>query len=207
MAVDTLSILYTYGLRGDLAYLPRLYTFLQQLKQQFGNDSLLLDLGASCDSNSWHCQVTNGRSTLIVLDGMGYHAANVTDFLADGEHDKLKNVISTGMVDARHAWRYHVPPEKDEGIIVAGELAPALRLCIVAAPADETKLDNRALYLASVEQHEVGIIQIDLRSEMTMTHHDIVPVPEGLKPDPTIVAAAEFVEDEARFFQKRQGDS
>ena len=32
----SLTILYTANIRGDLAQLPRLYTFLQQLKQRSG---------------------------------------------------------------------------------------------------------------------------------------------------------------------------
>lgn len=204
MSLDTLTILYTYGLRGNLHTLPTLYTFLQQLKQQYGSNSLLLDLGASCDEDAWHCRVTNGRSTLIVLDGMGYHAANISNFLADGERDKLKNIISTGMVDARHAWRYHVPPIKDEGIIVVGEPAPALSLCIVAAPSQETKLDNRTLFLKAIKSNEVGIAKVDLTGAMCLLNQDVLSVPNGLKPDPTIVAAVEFVEDEARYFQQQQ---
>ena len=204
MPLDTLTILYTYGLRGDLQALPTLYTFLQTLKQQHGANCLLLDLGASCDEQAWHCNVTNGRSTLIVLDGMGYHAANISDFLADGERDKLKTIISTGMVDARHAWRYHVPPIRDEGIIIVGEPAPALTLCIVAAPAKETKLDNRTLFLKAVEVNEVGVAQIDLTGMMSLIDNKVLSVPKGLKPDPTIVAAIEFVEDEARYFQQQQ---
>ena len=90
-----LTILYTHDLRGDLDALPRLYSFLRQLKAHYASEEvvqvcaldpaqppgriLLLDLGESCAPEVWHCQVSGGRSTLVVLDGMGYDAARVDD--------------------------------------------------------------------------------------------------------------------------------
>lgn len=205
---DTLSdltIFYTHQLHGDLALLPRLHTFLQQLKREYGPKPLLLDLGEACAADVWHCDLTNGRSTLVALDGLGYHAVNITGFLGEGQREQLQNTLSASMIDASHAWRYHVPPVRDEGILIAATEAPALRLCIVAAPADETKLEGRTLRLASVEKGQVGIIQLDLQT-MTIALQTVVDLPPKLKPDATIVAAIEFIEDEARFFQRKRDD-
>lgn len=201
--MQTLTILYTAQLRGDLALLPRLHTYLQHLKTQY-EKPLLLDLGDSCANDVWHCAATAGRSTLIILDGMGYHAANSSDFLAEGERAKLQGNLSTGLIDAQHVWRYDVPPVRDEGIIVATQNTPALTLCILATAAESTKLANRTLHLQAVPKGSVGMAQVVLNTVPELTAHDIFPMPDKLKSDPTIAATIDFVEDEARYFQSKQ---
>jgi hypothetical protein len=164
---------------------------------------LLLDLGASCADDVWHCAVTGGRSTLIVLDGMGYHAANVAGYLEASQHDKLRNSITTGMVDDKHSWRYHVPPVRDETIIISGIETPALALCIVAAPATETTFKSRTLWLQAIEKGQVGRVEVDVPALKILTQ-TILDMPSGLKPDATIAASVEFVEEEAQFLRKNQ---
>lgn len=200
--LDSLTIIYSQHIGGDLAMLPYFYNFLLGLKQGYDSSALLLDLGDSCADDVWHCEATKGRSTLIVLDGMGYHAANVRGLLGDTEREKLKNSVSMGLVTERHAWRYFVPPVRDEDMLIASVPIPALRLCIVASPAAETTLEYRTLTLQSVEKKQVGLVKIDL-SSMNITENTVVTMPKGLKPDPTISAAVELVEEEARFLQKR----
>lgn len=203
-APETLTILYSYQLGGELERLPGLYTFLQQLQAQLQTRALLLDLGGSCAADVWHCEATGGRSTLVVLDGMGYHAVNVSGFLTASEQERLKTLLTTGMVDERRVWRYHVPPLRDEGIVVAAQEVPALRLCIVAAPAPHTRLENRTLYVQGVRRDQIGMAQIQLVPEPVLTAQAIYDVPPHLPPDVTISAAVEFVEEEAREFQKRR---
>lgn len=201
---EQLTILYTAHIAGDLRGLPRLYTTLQTLIATCPPPVLVLDLGASCDEAVWHCAVTNGRSALIVLDGMGYHVANVSEFLAASERDTLQRTTSMGLVDARASWRYHLPPVRDESIIVSGAVAPALRLCIVARTGEtRTYLDNRALYLRDVAQGEIGHVQVDLTT-MRVTEKERVQVDARTKPDPTIVATVDFVEEEARYVQRKR---
>jgi hypothetical protein len=200
--LNNLTILYSQNIGGDLALLPYFYNFLQGLKQGHDTSALLLDLGDSCAEDIWHCQATKGRSTLIALDGMGYHAANVRDLLADSEREKLKSSVSMGLVTERQAWRYFVPPVRDEDILVASVPIPALRLCIVLSPSDETTLENRTLHLQSVEKKQVGLVKIDL-SAMTISEKNIISMPKGIKPDPTISAAVELVEEGARMLNNR----
>lgn len=199
-----LTLFYTCNLRGNLHKLPRLYTFLQRLKQQHASKPLLLDTGNACSDAVWHCELTGGRSTLVVLDGMGYHAASVSGYLQPEQRYKLQNAISTGMVDAEHNWRYHVPPVRDEGVVVAGQQTPALRLCIVAAPAEETRLQQGTLYLQEIAAFDVGIVRLDLQTTPDITAFQVETMPAGLPPDATIAASVEFVEDEARYLQKKQ---
>jgi hypothetical protein len=203
--LDQVTILYTCHLRGQLQRLPRLYGYLQQLQAQLPAPVLLLDLGESCAANVWHCQATAGRSTLVVLDGMGYHAVNVSGFLTASEQERLKTLLMAGMVDERHVWRFHIPPLREEGILVAAQEVPALHLCIVAAPASQTALRHRTLTLQDVRADQVGMAQVDLRREPVLTAQAVYDVPAHLLPDATISAAVEFVEEEAREFQNRRG--
>lgn len=201
--MNTLTILYTYNIRGDLALLPRLYTFLQLLKHEYDTSALLLDLGNACASDVWHCEVTQGRSTVIVLDGMGYHAANVSGFMEGTQRDALKGSISTGLVTERHMWRYFVPPNRDEDIVIAGIPTPALKLCIVAAPSEKNLLENRTLHIKAVDKSEVGLVQVNM-DEMTLTKAEVFTMPKTTRPNATIAASVELIEEEARFAQKRQ---
>jgi hypothetical protein len=198
--VKALTILYTQKIGGDLALLPRLYRFIQSIKQE--PQTLLLDLGESCSPDSWHCAATNGRSTLMVLDAMGYHAANAT-VLDDEAREILKSNTSMGLVTARQAWRYHIPPIQDEDIVVAGVEIPALKLCIVAAPSAENKLENRMLHLQAVEKGEVGLVKVDMEV-MRVVEIEVFAMPGGLLPEATISAAVELVEEEARYAQRRK---
>src|SRR5688572_11191390 len=135
--MDTLDLLYTGNLRGDLDLLPRLYTFIERIEQERGIKPLRLDLGEACAPDNWHCQATEGRSMPVALDGMGFHAANVSGMSADSRY-KLTGSVNMGLVDAQHAWRYDVPPVRDEGILISATPSPALSLCIVMAPAEAT---------------------------------------------------------------------
>jgi hypothetical protein len=201
---DNLTIFYTCNLRGKLHKLPRLYTFLQRLKMQRDIKPLLLDTGNACADDIWHCDITGGRSTLVVLDGMGYHAANVEGYLQPEQRYQLQTAISTGMVDAEHNWRYHVPPVRDEGVVVAGQQTPALRLCIVAALSAETRLQDGTLYLQQIAPFDVGVVSLDLQDTPQLTEFQVEAMPSGVPPDATIAASVEFVEDEARFLRKKQ---
>lgn len=204
--MDNLTLLYTYNLRGELAMLPRLYTFMQSIRFQRGGKPLILDLGGSCQPDIWHCRVTGGRSTLIVLDGMGYHAANVGGLLNDEDHDKLKGIVRMGLVDQRRDWVYDVPPLTDDSIVVTcnPKQNTALRLQILLTPGAYTHIDEHVLYLAPVDGAEVGVVQIQLEPEPELTAFDTLTLPADTLPNPTITAAVEFVESEARYYEKHQ---
>lgn len=202
--LQTLTIFYTSHLRGNLDALPRLYTFLQALRQQHDPRAVLLDLGESCAPDIWHCRATGGRSTLIVLDGMGYHAANVSGLLQAGERSKLRGVISMALLDHGDAWRYQMPPVSDEGILFSTVPNPALRLCVLVQPGTQTALHERLLTLQDVAPDMVGLAQVDLRGEAQLIAADLLPLPAGLAADLSIRYAIEFVEEEARHFERQQ---
>jgi hypothetical protein len=135
---------------------------------------------------------------------MGYHAVNVSGFLTASVQEQIKTTLTTGMIDERRVWRYHVPPVRDEGILVATQETPALRLCIVAAAAPQTRLHSRTLFLQEVRPYEVGMVQISLKSHPELIAQAVYELPDRLSADPTISAAVEFVEEEAREFLNRR---
>ena len=92
----SLNLLYTANLRGDIALLPRLFTCLQRLKASLEGTTLMLDLGGACADEAWHCRDTGGRSMYIVLDGMGYHAANIAAAQYAADRAKLAEQVMHG---------------------------------------------------------------------------------------------------------------
>lgn len=203
----TLTILYTSNIRGDIHMLPRLYTFMQTLTPDTRQGTLLLDLGNACGDDVWHCGITRGRSTLIVLDGMGYHCANIDGALDPINRAKTEEVVTMGLVDKAHHWTYHIPPVTDETLqaTVNPSNDDTLRLQMDLSPAEETQIEDRILRFADVTAGQVGVVMVDLSNNTPhITASEIYDLPAGTPPNPTIVASVEFVESEARYFQKKQ---
>lgn len=200
-----LTILYTSNIRGDIHMLPRLYTFMQTLKPDERQGTLLLDLGNACAEDVWHCEVTRGRSTLIVLDGMGYHCANVE--LDPISRAKTEEVVTMGLAYKGHDWAYHIPPVTDDSIRVAVDpsVDEILRLQIDLTPDAQTHIEHGILRLQDVNAGQIGLVLIDLNTTTaTITSATVHDLPAGTPPNPSIVASVEFVEEEARYFQKKQ---
>ncbi len=195
-----LLLLYTGGLRGDLHLLPRLHTFIRDVKNRVNTPSLLLDLGDSCAPESWHCAATGGRSMLIALDAMGCHAARV-DGLDGAGRERLKaNLMGMALVDALHPWQH------ERGISVTAHLPdPAARLSILLAPAEVTQLDGTTLRLAGVRAGQLGVVQVRLleHAAVSLVKSQILEMPRDAQPDPTIAGVVDFIEAEARHFQRR----
>ena len=201
----SITLLYTANIRGDIHMLPRLYTFMQSLTPSERQGTLIVDLGNSCADDVWHCTVTQGRSTLIVLDGMGYHAVNSADCLDADQREKVADIVTMGLVDDAHAWQYHIPPVSDESI--QATLYPtktSCRLQICLSPAESTYIEGNILYLADIPAQHIGIVQVDIHELPIITHQEQHKLPPQTPPNPTIVASVEFVESEARYFQKKQ---
>jgi hypothetical protein len=215
-----LVALYTANLRGDLDLLPRLHTFIRQIKSQSPDiehdvmlcmvepvnyRTLLLDLGQSCAAGVWHCDLTGGRSTLIVLDAMGYHAANVAGFLSADGRANLEGQVSVALVDVAHTW------QQDDIFVTNGSRRgePPVRpysLHIALTPATSTRVEGNTLHLASVNAGQVGMAQVGTTGgTMTLLAHEVFDLPANTLPDPTIAATVEFVVGEARYYEKKQG--
>jgi len=212
-------VLYTANLRGDLDLLPRLHTFIRQLKNQTAdveNDvticmvepvlyrTLLLDLGNSCAAGVWHCDVTGGRSTLVVLDAMGYHAASVSGILTAQARARLE--ISVALIDHAHTW------QEDDVLITNGSRRgePPVRpygAHIVLSPAAATRVEGNTIYLAGVNAGQVGMAQVaSVGGRLELTAHEVFDLPPRTPPDPTIAATVEFVLSEAQQYQRKLGN-
>lgn len=212
-----LTILYTYGLHGDLDLLPKLYSFLRQLEAHYREEVvqvcsldparapgsvLRLDLGASCSPDVWHCAVSGGRSTLVVLDGMGYAAARVED--AAAKRERMGGGVQIALVDGDH-------PHAIEDVAITAEASRGEfqtrphNLEIVLTPTDETRLDGSVLRLAAVAGGQIGAAQLtQVIGGWSLLTHEIHDLPRRILPDPTIAASVEFVISEARYAQQRK---
>lgn len=199
-----LTILYTANLRGDIASLPRLFTLLQRLKASASGATLLLDLGKACDNAAWHCQATGGRSMLIVLDGMGFHAANVAGSLNAADRGKLATQVTMALVDESHPWKFQLPSCEMPITITLRNDHRENCLQIRLTPAGRSEIDGNRLRLQEISAGKIGSIQIRLRPSPRIASFEIHDLPTNARPNPTIAAAVEFVEAEARLFQRKQ---
>ncbi|MCY3832059.1 MAG: hypothetical protein OXG85_03510 [Chloroflexi bacterium] len=199
----SLTLLYTANIAGDLALLPRLFTFLGRLKSEAGPLVLLLDLGRSCADEVWHCRETGGRSALIALDGMGYHAANVAGALDPETRDQLAEQVTMALVDERRDWLYDSPLTECG---IRSTLRPRdfeRRLQIVLSPADSMRIEGNALYLGAVGAGQVGAAVVDLRGAPALISASARMLPPDTPPNPSIAGMVEFVEAEARYFARQ----
>ncbi|MGQ9889671.1 MAG: hypothetical protein ACUVSX_14455 [Aggregatilineales bacterium] len=194
---EPLTIFYTGGLRGDLALLPRLCTFLRALRAELapaGERTLLFDLGEACVPGVWHCDATGGRSALLVLDALGYAAARA-DGLSAADRAKLTgNLLQLTPVDADHPWR--------DGSVCACALPEPGALCVVLAAAASTALDGHVLRLQGVRAGEIGAARVGPGPALLSA--SVHTMPASTLPDATIAAVVDFVLDEARRFAQRR---
>lgn len=202
-----LTILYTANLAGDIHLLPRLYTFLARLKQEAEGQVLLVDAGNACTNAVWHCDVTGGRSMLLVLDAMGYDAANASNYLSAAGQAKLaENYLNIAALAAGETW-------SRQGVVVTTDDAATEphELHIVLAPGDKTSLTGRTLRLAAVNAGQAGVVQIGSANgngRLAILNYRVDDVPPTALPDPTIAATVDFVLSEARYYRKRRdGDT
>jgi hypothetical protein len=214
--MNSLHILYTANLRGNIELLPRLQTFLRQLKslpldegddvmicavQPVARQALLLDLGDSCSSEAWHCAATNGRSMLMGLDALGYQAAHVSAGVDAETRARMRNnLMEMALVDAEN------PYEGADMLITADTSLTSMShaLQIVLTPTARTHLHENVLFLASVQAEQVGAVHVGwLDNRPKIQAHTIFDLPPTIAPDPTIAGIVDFILSEARQYQRR----
>ncbi len=201
-----LTVLYTYGLRGDLDVLPRLYTLIRQLRALNSQEAvkvchddpappigriLLLDLGDSCAPDVWHCAVSGGLSMPLAFDGMGYHAANVS--ISSDARARVSELTQLKLIDAEH-------PAEVDGVWLTLSAPHPDRLTILLRPAEFADLTDNLLTLPAVKARQVG--EARLRGHMLVAHM-VYDLPTNALPDPTIAGVVDLVTSEARYRQKR----
>lgn len=204
----SLTLLYTAEIAGDLALLPRLYTFIQRLRPPAGQPALLLDLGGSCAEGVPHCRETGGRSTLIVLDGMGYDAANVAGLIDIDEYDSIAEQVTLALVDEGRDWLYQAAPVSCPAIrFTLRPRGEAARMQVVMRPAESTRVEGNSLFPGAVCAGQVGEAVVDLQGEPHLISACIHQMPPDTPQNPSIAGTVEFVEAEARYFARQAGQT
>jgi hypothetical protein len=161
---------------------------------------LLLDAGNACSPEVWHCEATEGRSMLMVMDAMGYEAVNVEGYLSETGRARLPDLTNLGLIDREHPlWisADHI------GVIHSGPppltyIAPRLLIRLETSPGFPATL-------AMLQQGQIGLMRFggDIPPEQRLQIFDLPP---GTLPDPTIAATVDFVLSEARQYQRKRGN-
>ncbi|MEL6148773.1 MAG: hypothetical protein AAFV33_25230 [Chloroflexota bacterium] len=206
-----LTLFYTQHTRGQFYLLPRLATMLKRLKKDAEGRVLLIDAGYSCDNSVKLCQQTEGRASVIVMDAMGYDAINVTGFLGAGSRQKLtRNYLNAALVDAAHpyhrdgiAYSAKPPASHDHLLHIALETVPETHLMPEPSHGYIFTLKLRTIGAGQIgrvtlriDSNDVDLVQSNL--------HNLTP---DILPDATIAGALEFVEDEARYYNRKHRDN
>ena len=141
---------------------------------------------------------------LLVLDAMGYHVANAIGYLTEAGKTKLiENLLRMSTLLEGEEWMLN-------GVWVTTDAYATpddWPLQIVLLPAPETKLEQRILYLETVNSGQVGVVRLgpaDGNGRLTIHDFTIHAMPTTTLPDPTIAATVDFVLSEARRYQQRR---
>lgn len=205
---ESLTVFYTQNLRGNFSLAAYLGRWLRGLRSQYaaGMRTLLLDLGAASDPTSWHHQLTAGRSTLFVLDALGYHAINASGTLIAGTlSPAIRTAYRLAILspdcdwwDERGEFKVHCTvselPHQSE--------TTALEISLT--PAAETQLASGFLRLSHLPAGSVGRVQLRLQeNNAEMVEQEVHPLPDDILPEPSISATVDFVLSEAHQLANR----
>lgn len=183
------EVLITANTAGDLAYLPRLYTALRELKTNCTGKVLLVDTGRAWSAQEWVCQATENRAPYLVMDAMGYDFI-FADGLTPEAQERLRGQVLAVLAAAEAAYRF-----ENRGLLLVSD--PAL---------SEPQLEGDRLRLPLPPKTVIGEVSLDLGIDSAWTitavawHH----VPAATLPDPTIAGTVDFVISEARYYQKKR---
>jgi hypothetical protein len=195
-------ILFTHGLRGDLAVLPRLFTRMRALAAEAAEAGLHVvrfDLGAACSPAAWHCTLTGGRSMWVALDGMGYHAA-----VGDSEEPERARSAMGELVQLALVWPGHAYSDGLLTAFVGERPADDARLAVRLAPSAETRIEDDLLLLAPPPAGTVGVVWVDAERRIVHAGHSAPAATAA--PDPTIAGVVDFIEREARYKAKKAAE-
>jgi hypothetical protein len=205
---STITVLYTQNIRGQIGLLPRHATLIKRLRGQTEGQLLLLDAGGSCSNDVRLCHITEGRASLILLDAIGYDAANVTGFLSERGRQKLgTNYLNMALVDADHsfvrngiAFAAQPPASREHHLYISLKTAAE----VVLLP-ESTHGYVYTLTLRTLAADEVGLVTVSLNDTVTelvcSSVHALTP---DVRPDPTITSTLEFIKQEAHLYEKQQ---
>ena len=208
--MPSLTILYTANLQADFDLMPRVFSTIQRVRRSLpdgGWPFLLLDLGGACNTDTWICQATENRAPYLVLDAMGYNAVRA-DGLDRAGIMSLQPAVQLRLLDDRMVYRWQWQ-DMSVNIGPRGE-KPAITWTIAAT---STQAEESADFFIAeggrvtlfLLKGELGMIQL-VWPEMEVVAARCIAFDDPVRRDPTIAAAIEFVEREARFYaQRNQG--
>lgn len=204
---ESLTVFYTQNLRGNFNLAAHLGRWLRDLRSQYaaGMRTLLLDLGAASDPKSWHHQFTAGRSTLFVLDALGYHAINASGTLTGTLSPAIRAAYRLAILSPDCDWW----DERGESKVhcTVSELphqSETTALEISLTPAAETQLASGFLRLSHLPAGCVGRVQLRLQeNHAEMVEQEAHPLPDDILPEPSISATIDFVLSEAHQLANR----
>lgn len=201
-----LTLLFTSGFQADFDLMPRAFTTIQQIRAQFSDPPqpiLLMDIGGVHSPDSWICQATENRAPYLVLDAMGY-AISRADGLDVGGIIGLQDVVQLKLMDDSivYPWRWrdiiiNVGSKGDAPLVSWATVSPS--------PPDEIFMHESDGHL---KLHHVdgalGLIRATLPN-LNVLEAERIEFSSTARPDPTIVAAIEFIEREAHYYAQKRG--
>lgn len=205
--MDTLTLLFTANLAGDIGLLPRLFTLIQRERRTADGPVMLLDLGDTCSEESWICRATYGRAPFIVLDGMGYDAV----FIGGPEQvpiplASLRRLLDTIVMpvilwnSVKHLTKWGTTVWLASGTAELSE--PGIR--VDRSRGTLPGVGEPYPILGDVAKGHLA--RIDLAwPDLTVQAARLISLSDDVPPDPTIAATVEFVESEARAYAQQQG--
>jgi hypothetical protein len=221
-ATTHVSLFYTVALKGDIALLPRLFTFLNRERAAVQGVSLLVDMGCACAPEAWICRATDGRAMLVAMDGMGYDAfhVGVRDPLYQTPHlvERLQHLIVTRF--AAGPWSARIERQGVQiGLVNGAQMAraaaelPTADLLIGLRYTDQATAEvawrapQRWLLFDCGDGSIIG--RLDLKLSPIAPYLEVISqraltLPENTPPDPTISGVVDFVQSEARHAEQRR---
>lgn len=201
---EIVSLLFTQNLHGDLRFLPRLSRVLMHLRIE-DRRSYTVDLGNSCAPDVWHCEATDGRSMLIALDGINYSAANAEGLAEHARPQLSRSLVTLKAVSAAH-------PDWIERVALVStlpdEAIPGAEMTLVIKPQLEARVTGTMIEFPAVERYRIGRLRVRTDTvPFELVSVETFDVPPTTPPDPVVSGMIDFIEGEARHYQKRRGQS
>jgi hypothetical protein len=202
----SLIVLFTADLRANFELLPHVSAMIQRLRSALLSETakpvLILDLGGVWDNDSWECLVTENRAPYLVLDAMGYAAANADGLDVDGImglQEAVQMRLLENTVPYRWQWRditVNIGPKGAAPCVTWAQSPATGEICTVEAGCLQLYPQPGALGLVEVSWPELEVLQATA-----------FPFNWDIRPDPSIVACVEFVQNEAKAYAERQSGS
>jgi hypothetical protein len=146
---------------------------------------------------------------VLLLDMLGYHAANVTDYLPPSGRARLRDhYLNIAPVDADHpyiadgiAYADAPPPAHPHTLHIALETAP--HVAVSEMPTLHT-IYTVTLQTLAAGQIGVATIHYAATTRPTITAFEVVTVREDTPADPTVNGMLDLIGEELRYKLRRQ---